>query len=178
MLGVPLSPGCCIAFDAVLYSSPSQVSNSKKFVRILSELIMKYICSNYHFVIFFSKSMQVSVERKSADCQCPPQQINHQPAHHNWKPPAWVLQLSGLYKVVVDKDYLGLTLKLKINKFHWYYTGIIKLVYISNTRYAIAWHFNYFCIKYLSQLNSVLTWVGSDLIMSKNPPHLPAHMKL
>ena len=114
----------------------------------------------------------------SAACQCPPQQINHQPAHHNWQPPAWVLQLSGLYKVVVDKDYLGLTLKLKINKFHWYYTGIIKLVYISNTRYAIAWHFNYFCIKYLSQLNSVLTWVGSDLIMSRNPPHLPAHMKL
>ena len=63
--GVPLSPGCCFAFDAVLYSSPSQVSNSKKFVRILSELIMKYICSNYHFVIFFSKSKQVSVERKS-----------------------------------------------------------------------------------------------------------------
>ena len=26
---------------------------------------MKYICSNYHFVMFFSKSMQVSVERKS-----------------------------------------------------------------------------------------------------------------
>ena len=43
--GVPLSPGCCFAFDAVLYSSPSQVSNSKKFVRILSEL-------NYEIYLF------------------------------------------------------------------------------------------------------------------------------
>ena len=58
----------CYYFNCKFYNvvrdSPSQVSNSKKFVRILSELIMKYICSNYHFVIFFSKSMQVSVERK------------------------------------------------------------------------------------------------------------------
>ena len=58
----------CYYFNCKFYNvvrdSPSQVSNSKKFVRILSELIMKYICSNYHFVIFFSKSKQVSVERK------------------------------------------------------------------------------------------------------------------
>ena len=58
----------CYYFNCKFYNvvrdSPSQVSNSKKFVRILSELIMKYICSNYHFVIFFWKSMQVSVERK------------------------------------------------------------------------------------------------------------------
>ena len=40
-----MSPGCCFAFDAVLYSSPSQVSNSKKFVRILSEL-------NYEIYLF------------------------------------------------------------------------------------------------------------------------------
>ena len=58
----------CYYFNCKFYNvvrdSPSQVSNSKKFVRILSELIMKYICSNYHFVIFFSKSKLVSVERK------------------------------------------------------------------------------------------------------------------